>query len=147
MKTKNIKNKIAATMLGFFLLGGVSLSLSTTAQAQYPQSDRGAQDRRDRNRGRDQDRDRDGRGRNNDGYGNYGGSFQLRQTALNAGFNEGLKEGRNDYRRNRRRSFSDFSAYRNATKDYDRSDGSRELYQRYFREAFQKGYLAGVRGA
>jgi hypothetical protein len=32
-------------------------------------------------------------GRNENGYGNFGGSFQLRQTALNAGFGEGVKQG------------------------------------------------------
>jgi hypothetical protein len=51
---------------------------------------------------RDQTGDREDRGNSNgrghrrDGYGNFGGSFQLRQTALNAGFNEGTKQGRSD---------------------------------------------------
>src|SRR5262249_15502139 len=34
------------------------------------------------------------RGRNWDGYPNLGGSYDLRQTALNAGYNEGSKQGR-----------------------------------------------------
>src|SRR6185295_14376104 len=54
---------------------------------------------RDWDRGNRQwDRNRDGvwdnnnrRGRNWDRYGNYGGSSDLRQTALNAGYNEGIK--------------------------------------------------------
>src|SRR5947207_8257174 len=41
------------------------------------------------------------RGRNSDGYGNQGGSYELRQTALNAGYNEGLKAGRADRRSGR----------------------------------------------
>src|SRR5437764_2718065 len=41
------------------------------------------------------------RGRNWDGYGNQGGSYELRQTALNAGYNEGLRAGREDRRRGR----------------------------------------------
>jgi hypothetical protein len=141
MTIKNLKNKIGATVLGFFLLIGISVSLGTSAQAQYPQypTDRGRQDRRDRD-------DRSRRGRNDDGYGNYGGSFQLRQTALNAGFNEGLKEGRNDFRRNRRHDVNSFGAYRSATQDYNSREGDRSIYQRYFREAFQNGYLAGLRG-
>src|SRR6185503_6494931 len=53
-----------------------------------------------------------------DGYPNWGGSYQLRETALNAGFNEGSKEGRNDRSRNRHRNYSEFSAYNEATKDY-----------------------------
>ncbi|HEX9544266.1 MAG TPA: hypothetical protein VF955_03720, partial [Pyrinomonadaceae bacterium] len=44
-----------------------------------------AQDDRYRNQNR--------RERNWDNYGNYGGSFDLRQTALNAGYNEGMKDG------------------------------------------------------
>src|SRR3989475_6328390 len=75
-----------------------------------------------------------------DGYPNWGGSYQLRQTALNAGYNEGSKEGRNDRSRNRRRDYRDFSAYQNATKDYSSRLGDRELYQRYFRRAFENGY-------
>src|SRR5512132_1154956 len=53
-----------------------------------------------------------------DGYPNWGGGYQLRETALNAGYNEGSKEGRNDRARNRVRDFSEFNAYRNANKDY-----------------------------
>src|SRR5688572_24954304 len=49
------------------------------------------------------------RNRNWDNYGNYGGSFDLRQTALNAGYNEGMKVGQND--RNR----STPSDYRNSS--------------------------------
>src|SRR5207237_4972583 len=61
---------------------------------------------RDNNRDRDRDRDRDrndnrGWGREWNRYGQYGGSFQLRQTALNAGYNAGISEGRSDCRRNR----------------------------------------------
>jgi hypothetical protein len=44
------------------------------------------------------DRIQDRLGRNEDGYGNFEGSFQLCQTALNAGFGEGVKQGREDRR-------------------------------------------------
>ena len=99
-----------------------------------------------RNNNRDYDRDRDGhRGRNWDRYGTYGGSFQLRQTALNAGYNEGIKEGRKD--RNRRPgNFRNNSAYRNATKDYSSRLGNRALYQRYYREGYENGYADGYNG-
>ncbi|HJZ80388.1 MAG TPA: hypothetical protein VKD91_08580, partial [Pyrinomonadaceae bacterium] len=53
-----------------------------------------------------------------DGYPNWGGSYQLRETALNAGFNEGTKEGRNDRSHNRSRNYRDFGAYNDATHDY-----------------------------
>src|SRR5437764_258200 len=86
------------------------------------------------------------RNRNWDGYPNWGGSFDLRQTALNAGYNAGIKDGRDDRRRNRHRSYSDFSEYRNATTDYSSKLGDRELYRRYYREGFENGYNDGWDG-
>jgi len=125
------KKQNRRTILGFSLLFGFGATAATTAQAQglnarlnLTQQDRYQQDRyqqdryqQDRyQRDRDYDRDRDqnrGRGRrhgrNNDGYPNLGGTFQLRQTALNAGYNEGIKEGRNDRRRNRTSDFRSFN--------------------------------------
>src|ERR1043166_27123 len=79
-------------------------------------------------------------GRNWDNYGNYGGSFDLRQTALNAGYNEGLKDGTDARQRGRSIDFSSQSAYRSATKDYSSRLGDRSIYQRYFREAYETGF-------
>ncbi len=113
---------------------------------------------RDRDRGdRDRDRDRDNnnngnwdrnnrRGRNWDRYGNYGGNSQLRQTALNAGYNEGIKEGRKDRNRNNRSDFRNNSAYQNATTDYSSKLGDRGMYQRYYREGYENGYYDGLNG-
>ena len=106
-------------------------------------------DWRDRNRdGRwDNDNDwRNGRIRTNDGYGNFGGTFNLRQTALNAGFNNGAQEGRRDRSRGERFEFRDESDYRNATEDYSSRLGNRELYRTYFRQAFENGYRDGYAG-
>lgn len=101
----------------------------------------------DRNRDFDRDRnDRGRRGRNWDRYGTYGGSYQLRQTALNAGYNEGIKQGLNDRRRGRHRNYSEFSQYQNATTDYSSKLGDRELYRRYYREGFENGYEDGWNG-
>src|SRR5437763_11539424 len=75
-----------------------------------------------------------------DGYPNWGGSYRLRETALNAGFNEGTKEGRNDRARNRYRNYTEFGAYNDATHDYSSGLGDRDLYRRYFRLAFERGY-------
>jgi hypothetical protein len=100
-------------------------------------------------RDRDDDRDnsrRDRRRRNADGYGNFGGSFQLRQTALNAGFNEGVKQGRVDRSKKRDAGYKDRDTYLKATKDYSSRLGDRETYQRYFREAYDHGYLDGHAG-
>jgi hypothetical protein len=106
--------------------------------------------RDNRNRG-DWNRDRndnnnDRHGRNDDGYGNYGGSFQLRQTALNAGFNEGVKQGRKDRSSRNGNGYQRQNTYQQATKDYNSNVGDREVYRRYFREAYQHGYEDGYAG-
>ncbi|HXM48531.1 MAG TPA: hypothetical protein VN956_11860 [Pyrinomonadaceae bacterium] len=85
------------------------------------------------------------RGRNSDGYPNYGGSYELRQTALNAGYNEGNRAGRND-RRSGRYDPTRSNAYRNALKDYNSRMGDRYAYQQYFRAAFENGYSDGYNG-
>lgn len=148
MKSNNLKNKIGGAILALSILLGVGFATSMTAQAQYRNDDRY---QRDRDYDRDRRDDRYGRGqrrrgRNNDGYGNYGGSFQLRQTALNAGANEGIKEGRRDRQRGERYDYSDESAYQKATHDYSSKLGDRYIYQRYFREAFQNAYADGYAG-
>ncbi|HVQ38271.1 MAG TPA: hypothetical protein VMS31_12105 [Pyrinomonadaceae bacterium] len=81
--------------------------------------------------------------RNND-FGR--GSFQLRQTALNAGYNNGIEEGRKDRRRGERFEFRDEGDFQRATEDYSSRLGDRELYRRYFREGFANGYRAGYSG-
>jgi hypothetical protein len=83
------------------------------------------------------------RGRNYDGYGNLGGSYELRQTALNAGYNEGLKAGRDDRRHGRYNP----TRYANTLKDYNSRMGDRYAYQQYFIQAFRNGYADGYRGA
>jgi len=83
------------------------------------------------------------RRRNNDGYGNFGGSFQLRQTALNAGFNEGVKQGRTDRSKRSGSGYQNRKAYQSATKDYSSGLGDRDVYQHYFREAYEHGYADG----
>lgn len=123
MKIRHLPNKIAGVILGFTLLLAIGAGSSTTGHAQY----------------RNNDQDRRGQ---NDGYGNYGGSYELRQTALNAGYNEGVREGSNDRQNGRRSNYRDSNAYQKATKDYNSRLGDRELYRRYFREAFENGYHA-----
>ncbi|HEV2707405.1 MAG TPA: hypothetical protein VGV59_15925 [Pyrinomonadaceae bacterium] len=104
------------------------------------------QERREERREDRQERREERRGRNWERYGQYGGSFQLRQTALNAGYNEGIQEGRRDRSRGERFDYRDESDYRNATIDYSSRLGNRALYQRYFREGFANGYEDGYRG-
>ena len=98
------------------------------------------------NYGRNDQYDRNRRGRNWDRYGGYGGSFQLRQTALNAGYNNGIQEGRKDRRRGDRFDYRDEGDFQRATQDYSSRLGDRELFKRYFREGFANGYEDGYRG-
>lgn len=156
MKINGIK-KFGGAILGLLLLCGITLISSTTAQAQYPtwNQDQYRRDQRERERQAQIERERQAqqqyqndrwnngrRGRNGDGYGNQGGSYELRQTALNAGYNEGLKAGRNDRRSGRYNP----SRYSNTLKDYNSRMGDRSTYQQYFVQAFQNGYADGYRG-
>jgi hypothetical protein len=136
MKTDQSQNRIGNAFLVFSLLFGIGIALSITAQAQNP-DDRYTQDR---NRSDNGDQNR--HGRDWDRYGNYGGSSELRRTALNAGYDEGVKEGRKDRGNGSRTEYRNLSSYQKATKDYSRRLGDRELYRRYFREAFEDGYNA-----
>jgi len=121
MKIRYLTNTITGAILGFTLLLGIGAGSNITGHAQ----DRGEEN---------------GRGRNWERYGNYGGSSELRETALNAGYNEGIKEGRKDRERSRRTDYRNLSTYQQATRDYSSRLGDRELYRRYFREAFEYGY-------
>ena len=135
MKTNQLQSKIGGAVLAISFVFGIAV-LSARAQGQNP-DDRYSQDR---NRGDNADQNR--RGRNWDRYGNYGGSSELRQTALNAGYNEGIKDGRKDRMNGRHSRYEDSNAYRRATKDYTSRLGDRELYGRYFREGYANGYGA-----
>ncbi len=129
MKIRHLANKIAGVILGFTLLLGIGFSSSTTGHAQ------------DRNRDDQYRRDR-----NQDQYGNYGGSAELRQTALNSGYNEGVREGNNDRQNRRQSNYQNSSSYRRATTGYNRSLGDRGIYQQYFRAAFVNGYNGNGNG-
>ena len=77
MKINHTVERIAAIILGFTLLFGVGFASSAIGQV------------RDNNG----DYNQNPQDRNWNNYPNWGGSFELRQTALNAGYNEGAKEG------------------------------------------------------
>ena len=77
---------------------------------------------------------------------NWGGSTALRQTALEAGYDEGIKAGRSDRSRGERFNFADESAYKDATKGYNAQLGDKKLYQQYFRAGFENGYRDGWNG-
>ena len=156
MKINLLTKKVIGVVFGLSLLLGVGMASSSNVQAQWQdpswQRDQTRrqrdwereQRRRQRQSQRDDRYDRDGR-YDGDRYG-YGGSFQLRQTALNAGYNEGIKEGRKDRSRGDRFDYRDEEDYRNANTDYNSRLGNRSLYQQYFRQGFVNGYTDGYRG-
>lgn len=156
MNTKVLAKKVTAVVFGLTLLLGIGMTSSSEAKAQWqdPSWQREQarrqrewereQRRRQRNDRRD-DRWRD-RGYDTADQYNWGGSQQLRQTALNAGYNEGVKEGRKDRSNGDRFDYRDEEDYRNANTDYSSRLGSRSLYQQYFRQGFQNGYTDGYRG-
>lgn len=171
MKMRNMKKTIGGALLAFAILFGIGIASSTTAQAQYRNDDyyrrQREAERLQRQRQREYEREQRRRQREaarnggyygnnggyygNDGYGTtgnygYGGGYELRQTALNAGYNEGMKEGRNDRNRGERFNYTDEGRYQDATKDYNSRFGNRSLYQQYFRQAFVNGYTDGYRG-
>jgi hypothetical protein len=150
MKTNLLQKRVMGVVLGLSLLVGIGMASSNSvAQAQWQNRDwQREQQRRQREWEREQRR-RDRRNARNDPYNDrwgYGGSSQLRQTALNAGYNEGIKEGRKDRSRNERFDYRDEEDYRNANTDYSSRLGSRELYAQYFRQGFVNGYTDGYRG-
>ncbi|HEV2904579.1 MAG TPA: hypothetical protein VGW32_06005, partial [Pyrinomonadaceae bacterium] len=143
-------------ILGLFF-AGIFVMSSATAQAQQRDDwwNRNQRDNRRDNR-IEQNRDRRNRrndrfnrnrnGRYNDGYPDLGGSFDLRQTALNAGFADGAKEGRKDRNNRERFDFRDESGFQKATRDYSSRLGDRYMYQQYYRAAFENGYDDGYNG-
>ena len=148
MKNKGrLAKAVSMLALGLFLvLPAASISAQDwRTQRRRERREERREDRQERREDR-QERREERRGRDWNGYGNWGGSFQLRQTGLNAGYNEGIEEGRRDRSRRERFNFTDESDYRSATKDYSSRLGSRSLYQRYFRAGFENGYRDGWNG-
>ena len=145
-----LKNKIMGAILALSVVVGIGLTSSATVQAQWPNNRQWERDQRQRQREweREQQRRQRQTRRNNDWRDDYryGGSSQLRQTALNARYNEGIKEGRKDRSRGERFEFRDEEDYRNANTDYSSRLGNRELYRQYFRQGFANGYNDGYRG-
>ncbi len=151
MKTNLLTKRILGFAFGLSLLLGIGMAASSEARAQWQDpSWQRDQIRRQRDWEREQRRrqrqaQRNGR-YDDDRYDRYGGSFQLRQTALNAGYNEGIKEGRKDRNNRERFEYRDEEDYRNANTDYSSRLGDRELYRQYFRQGFVNGYTDGYRG-
>ena len=134
---------ILMLLLGVVLFTGIEAS-AQSRDRDWDQRDDRWERRDDRRDDRDRN-DRRRRGRRFDEY-SWGGSYQLRQTALNAGYNKGIEEGRKDRRKHNRFEFRDNSSYQKATTDYSSRLGDRELYRRYYRQGFENGYQDGYDG-
>src|SRR5918997_4928770 len=149
MKSNRGLLKKGASVVALGLLALLPATTTVSAQTWQDRRDRREERREDRQERREERRERREerrearRGRDWGNYGGWGGSYQLRQTALNAGYNEGIEEGRRDRQRGERFNFADESDYRNASKDYSSRLGSRAHYQRYFRAGFENGYRDG----
>src|ERR1044072_176537 len=107
---------------------GLGSAIISNAQDRYPNGDSNRHDR------------------NFDQYGNYRGSVELRHTALRAGYDQGARRGDYDRGNSKQSSYRNAVVYRKATQDYNSRLGDRELYRRYFREAFENGYNADSNG-
>ena len=135
MKSNYFKNIAGTAIIAFSLILGISSITAAQSrdpyqsdryrrqdelrqqQAEQLQRDQQERARRDQNDQWGRDQNSRSRGQSGDGYPNWGGNYELRQTALNAGYNEGAKQGRNDRNRNRGYGgdFRNNSSYRNAT--------------------------------
>lgn len=149
MNINKVSKRVIGVVFGFSLLLGIGFASASTAQAQYQNPYwRQEEIRRQREWERQQRRQQRQNQRDwrydDDRYG-YGNN-QLRQTALNAGYNEGIKEGRKDRNNRDRFDYRDEEDYRNANTDYSSRLGNRELYRQYFRQGFANGYTDGYRG-
>jgi hypothetical protein len=144
MNSRILRFSVRAFMLT--LVAFLALPAAAFAQRSNQERREDRQERREERREDRQERREERRGRNWERYGNYGGSANLRQTALNAGFNNGIEEGRKDRSRRERYDFRDEKDYQKATEDYSSKLGNREIYKRYFREGFENGYEAGYNG-
>jgi hypothetical protein len=152
MRTSYFKRILGGLILGLSF-AGIFVMSSATAQAQQRddwwnrnrRDDRVQQNRDQNRRNRRWDRNRRD-DRFSDGYPDLGGSFDLRQTALNAGFADGAKEGRKDRNNRERFDFRDENGFQKATRDYSSRLGDRYLYQQYYRAAFENGYDDGYNG-
>jgi hypothetical protein len=132
----SLKRMLAPIFGLLLMLTAASVSQSSISGNNSKTAEPSQDGRQGRRRGR----------RSGDGYPNWGGSFQLRQTALNEGANQGIKEGRNDRKRGEREDYTDEKEYQKATKSYSSRLGDRELYRRYFRLAFENAYRDGWNG-
>jgi len=77
------------------------------------------------------------------GTGRYGAPAGRYDLAIANGYRDGYDEGRNDGRGRRRFAPTAESRYRNADRGYERSYGTRALYETRYREGFLEGYRDG----
>lgn len=143
---KGLLKRASVLALGLMFVVPTAVSAQDWRQDRREDRQERREDRREDRQERREERREARRGRDWGSYGGWGGSNQLRQTALNAGYNNGIEEGRRDRQRRERFNFTDESDYRKATEDYSSRLGSKALYQRFFRAGFENGYRDGWNG-
>jgi hypothetical protein len=167
MKSIYSSKKPGGVLLALFLLSGIAMISSTTAQAQWPWGN--GQNRDDRNRDRDErerrarerERNREDRYRRdrnadngnngvydpygrNGGYGRNNGRYgNVYEVARNQGYSDGLGTGSADAQRGQSYDPQRSHYYKNGSDGYNSSYGNRGQYQQAFRAAFLQGYREG----
>lgn len=74
-------------------------------------------------------------------------SAELVQTAMKAGYSEGIKAGRIASGRRDKFDFKNEIDYKAASKGFSTRLGAKKLYQRHFRIGFEQGYKEGWNGS
>jgi len=82
--------------------------------------------------------------RGDDQRGEYGRGWS-NNPAYETGFRDGLEKGRDDASHRRSFDVNRQSWYRSADRGYDGRFGSRNEYERLYRDAFEQGYARGYR--
>jgi hypothetical protein len=69
--------------------------------------------------------------------------YDVRRSAYDEGYREGIRTGEQDARRGDRFDYQDEGDFRRGDKGYHRSYGDRERYRQIFRDGFASGYSDG----
>src|SRR5262245_25945049 len=85
-------------------------------------------------------------GRNRDPRWNDGYYDRARTPAYETGFRDGLQRGREDVSRRNSYDLNRHGWYRSADRGFENRYGSRQDYERWYREGFQSGYSQAYRG-
>lgn len=109
-------------------------------------SDRRATRDRDRDHDRDQDRDHDRASRPERGQSGRIGAGGVSGSAEQIGYQDGLNDGAKDRQTGHSFRPTQGDNYKNATRGYNSSMGSKDQYKSVYREGYASGYQRGYNG-